>query len=139
LKINSQVKLPCQINIYVGLRVGYTTEIVPKDTVVAKIQELAKKRRVCITVTDTQFVYPTGMEPGLIVGLMQYPRFYRTWEDLRNVARNLVEELLQCARQIRIGEVESFGNWMTVYEREEVTDNGEKENVETQPQEEVLA
>lgn len=47
----------------------------------------------CVTVTKTAFVYVGGMEDGVCVRIMQYPRFVEHEENLREIARNLAKTL----------------------------------------------
>jgi hypothetical protein len=59
----------------------------------------------CVTVTDTLFVYVHGSEPGLIVGLINYPRFPDTPEGIEGKALALAESLMRVCRQIRVSVV----------------------------------
>ena len=53
----------------------------------------------CVTVEATTFVYTGGVEDGVRVGLLNYPRFPTTHEELKHtamrLARLLVERLFQ--------------------------------------------
>lgn len=48
----------------------------------------------CVTVTPTSFVYVRGMEEGVCVRLMQYPRFPEDERKIRNTAHDLAGRLL---------------------------------------------
>lgn len=49
----------------------------------------------CVTVTDTSYVYRDGpdADQGVIVGLINYPRFPSSSSELWRVARELAEKL----------------------------------------------
>ena len=53
----------------------------------------------CVTVTETEFIYKGGREMGFIVGLVNYPRFPSTPEDILGqaelIAMQLINELAQ--------------------------------------------
>lgn len=53
----------------------------------------------CVTVTPTTFVYTAGAEEGVAVGLINYPRFPKTneeiWEKAISLGMNLMDTLCQ--------------------------------------------
>lgn len=53
----------------------------------------------CVTVSETDYVYTGGLEAGVRVGLINYARFPRTTEQLRDraieIAHFLIERLHQ--------------------------------------------
>lgn len=53
----------------------------------------------CVTLTPTEFIYTGGMETGVVVGLVNYPRFPKTkdliLERAEQLAQTLVEDLHQ--------------------------------------------
>jgi len=53
----------------------------------------------CITVTETEFVYTGGSESGVIVGLVNYPRFPTTPEKLKEMAKDLATYLMDACCQ----------------------------------------
>lgn len=48
----------------------------------------------CVTVTPTEFIYTAGAEPGVRVGLINYPRFPAARSAIRETALRLTETLL---------------------------------------------
>jgi hypothetical protein len=48
----------------------------------------------CVTVTPTEYIYTGGAETGVIVGLINYPRFPSTPEELTTKAVDLAQLLL---------------------------------------------
>ncbi len=53
----------------------------------------------CVTVTDTRYVYTGGMTFGVIVGLINYPRFPLTPDELWAHAEALGERLRRGLKQ----------------------------------------
>jgi hypothetical protein len=86
--------------IYVGLREGYGEQIHSIGEVWCVCQEFVNKVGFCVTVTPTQFLYMNGMEPGAIVGTINYPRFPSSRKNLKTktlqLATNLMLEFKQC-------------------------------------------
>lgn len=48
----------------------------------------------CVTVTETRYVYTGDEEEGVIVGLINYPRFPKTPDEIWAHAEELAERLL---------------------------------------------
>jgi len=48
----------------------------------------------CVTVTKTEFVYKHGAECGVLVRLVQYPRFLKEESEISQLALNLAKELI---------------------------------------------
>ena len=49
----------------------------------------------CVTVTQTEYVYSFGAQSGVIVGLINYPRYPETAWILEEIAEELGEKLLK--------------------------------------------
>jgi hypothetical protein len=74
----------------------FTAEIcIAGNAEVAKqfCREYAMKHSVCVTVTPTDYVYVGGAEPGVIVRLINYPRFPSTQDDIFIMAMDLAGQL----------------------------------------------
>jgi hypothetical protein len=56
----------------------------------------------CVTFTETEFLYKNGNEPGCIVGLISYPRFPEPIENLRNKALELGDLLRRALSQKKV-------------------------------------
>lgn len=87
-------------NIYVGLDAGdkvYTYEDAKK-----LIQNYANTVGLCVTVTQTEYVYNGGSEPGIIVGLINYPRFPKNPDELKVQALNLADLLRKGLGQLKV-------------------------------------
>lgn len=89
-------------SIYVSLREAYGLEIRNQDMVLDVVQRIANRGGFCATVTPTRFVYKNGSEPGVIVGLINYPRFPSSSEDLRALALSIATILRSTLKQERV-------------------------------------
>jgi hypothetical protein len=49
----------------------------------------------CVTVEDTLFIYAGGEERGVVVGLLNYPRFPTTTDDIEQKALLLAQLLVE--------------------------------------------
>ena len=56
----------------------------------------------CVTVTPTHFRYVDGEEPGVIIGWINYPRFPREPEEIKERAFNLAKHLMMMLNQERM-------------------------------------
>lgn len=83
--------------IYVGLRVGRTADPNPRYHTVDEVTFLCRAycdaMGLCVTVTPTTFIYKMGIEPGVAVGLINYPRFPAFFDDIKANAIHLAELL----------------------------------------------
>lgn len=85
--------------IYCGLRKDYSGEI--KDAVYFRelVQAFVDRVGLCVSITALEFSYTRGSEPGFAVGLINYPRFPKTPEEIKKraveLATLLKEEMMQ--------------------------------------------
>lgn len=56
-------------------------------------------RGLCVTVAEDNFVYTGGMEAGVRIGLINYPRFPKAPEEIFQVASELARFLIGRLRQ----------------------------------------
>ena len=98
------------INIFLGLREGYTETIHSKQEVEYFIQKYVDVEKLCVTVTETKFIYVNGNEPGLIIGLINYPRFPSDFLTLKDRALDLGEKLRIFCNQERVSLVCNSNN-----------------------------
>lgn len=63
------------------------------------LQDYVDDVGLCVTVTPTEFVYTGGCEPGIVVGLVNYPRFPSNptaiWHHAEAIAHRLLDDLHQ--------------------------------------------
>jgi hypothetical protein len=62
-------------NIFVGLRPGYDALFHSQKTALDLIQAYVDAKGLCVSVKSTSCIYTGDSEPGVIVGLINYPRF----------------------------------------------------------------
>ena len=88
--------------IYCGLREGYSSKIHKRKEVERIAQNYCNEVGLCVTLTDTQFIYKDGREPGVAIGLINYPRFPATKPKIRRQALYLAEKFKEIFKQNRI-------------------------------------
>ena len=88
--------------IYVGLKVRDTSELFSLFSVEQICQEYCDRDGFCVTVTPTTYVYKEGWEKGAIVGIINYPRFPSTQEELKGRCFELATELMIKLKQYRV-------------------------------------
>ncbi len=90
------------IQIWVGLRVGYSENFHTMDQVRELCDQYVNEIKDCVTITPTEFRYVDGNEPGVIVGYINYPRFPRTQEEIYDRALGLAKVLMYGLDQNRV-------------------------------------
>jgi hypothetical protein len=80
------------------------------------LQTYANDGGLCVTVTATRFIYKNGSEPGIAVGLINYPRFPEEIASIRHKALALAERLMTEYRQMKVSVV--FPNETVMLEKE---------------------
>ena len=90
-----------EVKIYTGLKEGYNGWVHPIDDVDRVCQAYCNKVRLCVTVTETHYIYVDGAEPGAVIGLINYPRYPSPPYKIKEHAFNLAEKLLLVLKQKR--------------------------------------
>lgn len=90
------------VQIWVGLRIGYSNEFHTLDDVRAICDAYISEINDCITITPTEYRYVNGWENGVVIGLIQYPRFPRKVRDIKKMAMLLANKLLVGLDQNRV-------------------------------------
>jgi len=88
--------------IYVGLKDKNNNNIASIDEVKKICQDYVDNIGLCVTVTPTEFIYTNGNEPGVIVGLINYPRFPKKGFEIIKLANELGKKLMVQLEQCRI-------------------------------------
>ena len=88
-------------NIYLGLNEGYTGKK-SKLNIESYCKGYCGVIKLGVTVTKTTFCYPDGMEDGVIIGLINYPRFPSTPEEIEQKAIELAKCLKNICKQERV-------------------------------------
>lgn len=112
-------------SIYVGLRHGYSGELSSSDEVRQWLQKYCNEVKLGLTFTQTEFIYVDGGEPGVIIGLINYPRFPSSIEEIKTKALAIAKGLMELCHQERVSVV--FSDETVMLEKEEVmSDKKEK-------------
>lgn len=56
----------------------------------------------CVTVTPTKYIYKNGEEDGIIIGLINYPRFPSTPYDIETTALEIASKFLITFNQLKV-------------------------------------
>jgi hypothetical protein len=88
--------------IYLGLREGYTDKVHTISELEDFLQKETDKGGLCVTVTPTKFIYKDGREDGAIIGLINYPRFPTTKEQLEKDAERIAKLCKEEYKQNRV-------------------------------------
>jgi hypothetical protein len=93
-------------NIWLGLQPGYETpeRFIKGHNEYCKVKEICQKyveKGLCVTVTKTEFIYTGGNEPGVIIGMINYPRFPKIEGAILQDAFELAFELMTELDQFR--------------------------------------
>jgi len=91
--------------IYCGLKPGYEDAsffTVRKEVAFEVCQEYCDEIGLGLTFTETTFIYTKGNEQGVIIGLINYPRFPSTKEEIKEKALTLASRLKEALEQIRM-------------------------------------
>lgn len=90
------------VQIWCGLREGYEGPVHTVEEVIEICQEYVNNVKYCVTVSPTTFVYVNGREPGAVIGMINYPRFETTVEEILRKATALADILMKRFGQHRV-------------------------------------
>lgn len=97
-----------EAKIWLGLRAGYTDDYYKHREVSEIVRKWCTDKKQCVTISPTQFVYVQndetgeGMEHGVIIGFINYPRYQLSEAEIRNRARELGKLLMEKFEQYRV-------------------------------------
>lgn len=89
------------IQIWLGLREGYTDKVHSIDEVYEECQKICAIG-ICVTITPTRFIYKDGWEDGVVIGLINYPRFPKEKQRLIYDSWEIANRLQERFKQIRL-------------------------------------
>ncbi len=92
-------------SIYVGTRHGYFGDVTPVDKIRKWLQDFCNEIKLGVTLTQTEFIYVDGAEPGVIVGLINYPRFPKPIKEIKENAIAIAQGLMDLCVQERVSVV----------------------------------
>jgi hypothetical protein len=88
--------------IYVGTKDLATGDLADLDHLEREAQNYCDEVGLCVTCDRTTFRYTGGNEPGLVLGLINYPRYPSTVEGLKLRALDLAKLMKREAKQTRL-------------------------------------
>jgi hypothetical protein len=91
--------------IYVGAKEGYDGIIHTWDEAGKILQDYCNDKSYCVTLKSTNFIYKDGNEPGFEIGLINYPRFPSTTEEISKKANDLAIIFKEKFKQNRVSVV----------------------------------
>lgn len=110
--------------------IAKTAETIRIDIFIAgdhkRIRDLCQKwceKGLCVTITPTEFAYKFGTERGAIVGLINYPRFPKSKNEMDTEAARLAVYLMNSLSQ---GSCSIVSDDKTVWYTRRDQDNDEK-------------
>lgn len=81
-------------------------------------REFCDREGLCVTVTPTTYVFTGGEEDGVIIGLINYPRFPTEPGQLQRTAAALAQELREKLEQtsftIQTPELTTWSSWRSM-------------------------
>ena len=90
-----------KVNVYMGLQEGYDGSVRTVKDAIRAVRKYTDEVGLGVTVTPTYFVYTGGDEPGVIIGLVNYPRFPSDKVEIRKHGFELAKRLLVEFKQHR--------------------------------------
>jgi len=90
-----------EAKLFVGLREGYTENYKSLSDFYDFLRKYIKRGDFAITVTSTRFFYQTGEEEGVIIGMINYPRFPLSKDAIKNIIIDLGYSLMKEFNQYR--------------------------------------
>jgi hypothetical protein len=102
-KVHRVTCLTFEVKIFCGLLPGYDGDASVHDYAAVKIcREYCDKVGLGVTVSQVQFAYTGGDEAGVMVGLINYPRFPETGGKIMAHASNIALMLMEEFKQERV-------------------------------------
>lgn len=85
------------------------------DTAKRWLRRECYERGLCVTVRRETFIYTAGEEDGFAVGLVNYPRFPSTPDDIWTRARSIAESLIrECCQRTALVVGPEQTEWLNV-------------------------
>ena len=88
--------------VFLGLRVGYSRKHYSYRSAENTIKRYVSDHPLCVSITRTQFAYKGGWDRGIIIELINYPRFPIPFGSIREYATDLAQFLMLRYGQNRI-------------------------------------
>jgi hypothetical protein len=97
--------------IYVGRKVRYDGRVHRLDAIRKALSAYVNEVGLCVTLTETEFIYSNGGEMGVAVGLINYPRFPSEPVKVRAHALKIAEMLMKVCEQMKVTIVFPDATW----------------------------
>src|ERR1700733_2367990 len=91
--------------IHCGLKERHTGIVHTVDDARRVCQDYVDKVGLCVSFTPTEYIYTQGSEPGVIVGLINYPRFPAAPDEIKSKALELAGLLMTALNQYMLSVV----------------------------------
>jgi len=91
-----------EAKIYCGLRIGYSQKCYSLDYAKKVCANYVNTRKWCVTITETEYIYVDGSEKGFVVGIIRYPRFPLSDDELKSRTVELAKQLKSVLCQNRV-------------------------------------
>lgn len=103
-----------EANIFIGLKDGYNGRVpsFAKEIVQKVCQSYCDSVGLAVTLEETFFIYTNGNEPGVKVGLINYPRYPKTKHEIISHALYIADKLKSEFKQYRVSVVTSDNTYM---------------------------
>jgi len=98
--------------IYVGSREGYSNKIHTYDEAERILQNYCDNNPLCVTLKQIEYIYKDGNEMGFEIGLINYPRFPDTKENITQKALEIGMIFLEKFNQYKISVVSTDKTYM---------------------------
>jgi hypothetical protein len=98
--------------IYVGAKEHYDGIIHTYDEAKEILQEYCNEISYCVTLKQTEFIYKNGNEIGFEIGLINYPRFPATSEEITKKALDIANIFKNEFNQLKVSMVCSDKTYM---------------------------
>jgi len=91
-----------EIKIYVGLKEHYDGIVHDSKEVKKLLFNYVNVDKIALSITELSFVYPVGGEPGVMIGIINYPRYPLKEEELRAKAFKIAKLCMNEFHQERV-------------------------------------
>lgn len=111
---NQKIKKEKTFNaiIFLGLKETHTGIVHSFEDIRFICQKYVDRIGQCVNISNTEFVYTNGTEPGVRIEFIQYPRFPLFHDEIKSQAIELATELMYKFNQLRVSIVTSSDTYM---------------------------
>lgn len=90
------------VQIWCGLKEHHDGKVHTIVEVHALVDRFVNEYKGCVSITPTEFRYVDGYEPGVILGMLQYPKFKRTENEITGRAIILAKWVSDEFNQLKV-------------------------------------